>query len=177
MNCKGSKHLTLEDRELIEHLLKEEPTCKVIAMQIGKDDRTVSKEIKLRRNRVENGRYNLYKRDDSECKKLKRFPFVCNGCSKKSSCCRRYKYYYDAKTAQENYEIILRDSRIGLDVTLEEKEHFDKVLKEGIDKGQSISHIVKANENNLRYSVRSAYRLVHNGQTVVQQIQLRRAGV
>lgn len=176
MNIKGSKHLTSEDRELIQNLLNKGLKCKDIARQTGKDERTISKEIKNRRNKVSNGRYGLYnKKDDRICPTVSRYPYVCNNCSRKQSCFKQFKYNYDAKLAQENYEIILSDSRIGLDISLEEKEHFDKVLEEGISKGQSIYHIVNANKNNIRYSVRSAYRIVKNNQTVVQPLNLRRS--
>lgn len=176
MNFKGSTHLVPEDRKLIEKLLNDGLKCCQIARQVNKDERTISKEIVKRRNRTNNGRYGLYgKKDDIPCPTLNRFPYVCNNCKKKQYCCKEFKYFYDWEVAQDNYEIILKDSRIGLDVSLEAKEHFDKILKEGIDKGQSIYHIVNANKDTLRYSVRSAYRIVKNNQTVIQPLNLRRA--
>lgn len=176
MNFKGSTHLVPEDRKLIEKLLNDGLKCCQIARQVNKDERTISKEIVKRRNRTNNGRYGLYgKKDDIPCPTLNRFPYVCNNCKKKQYCCKEFKYFYDWEVAQDNYEIILKDSRIGLDVSPEAKEHFDKILKEGIDKGQSIYHIVNANKDTLRYSVRSAYRIVKNNQTVIQPLNLRRA--
>lgn len=175
MNIKGSNHLTLMDREKIREMLDENEKCKSIANILGKDERTVSREIKKRRNKQENHRYGLYgKKDDTECKRLCRFPFVCNSCEKRKYCCKQYKFFYEPSIAQENYEIILRDSRIGLDITLEDKATFDTILKEGISKGQSIHHIVEANKDKLRYSERSAYRLVDRSQTLVQALDLRR---
>lgn len=175
MNKSGSTHLTKEERMILEDKLNEGMKCKEIATILGKDERTVSREVKNRRNKVKNERYGLYgKKDDTDCKTLKRFPFTCHTCNKRKYCCKAYKYFYKADIAQENYEIILRDSRIGLDITLEDKAVFDTVLKEGIDKGQSIHHIMIANKDIMRYSERSAYRLVDRRQTVVQPIDLRR---
>ena len=175
MNTKGSKHLTLIERQKIREMLEENENCKSIAIVLAKDERTVSREIKKRRNKQENRRYGLYgKKDDTECKRLRRFPFVCNGCEKRKYCCKQYKFFYEPSIAQENYEIILRDSRIGLDITLEDKATFDTILKEGISNGQSIHHIVKANKDKIRYSERSAYRLVDRSQTLVQSLDLRR---
>ena len=175
MNTKGSKHLTITERQKILEMLDENENCKTIAAIVAKDERTVSREIKKRRNRQDNRRYGLYgKKDDSECKRLQRFPFVCNGCDKRKYCCKQYKFFYDPSIAQENYEIILRDSRIGLDITLEDKIIFDTILKDGLSKGQSIHHIVEANKDKLRYSERSAYRLVDRSQTIVQALDLRR---
>ena len=175
MNTKGSNHLTLAERQKILEMLDENETCKAIAAVVAKDERTVSREIKKRRNRQENRRYGLYgKKDDSDCKRLQRFPFVCNGCDKRKYCCKQYKFFYEPNIAQENYEIILRDSRIGLDITLEDKITFDTILKDGLSNGQSIHHIVEANKDKLRYSERSAYRLVDRSQTIVQPLDLRR---
>lgn len=175
MNTKGSNHLTKTEREKIRELLEENENCKTIATIIAKDERTVSREIKNRRNKEENRRYGLYgKKDDTACKRLQRFPYVCNGCDKRKYCCKQYKYFYEPSIAQENYEIILRDSRIGLDITLEDKAVFDAILKEGIANGQSIHHIVNANKDKIRYSERSVYRLVDRSQTTVQKLDLRR---
>ena len=175
MNKKGSKHLSIEQRKIIRQMLDEAASCKSIAENIGCDDRTISREVKNRRNRISNKRYGLYGTfDDSPCDVLKRFPYVCNSCKRRSACCKQFKYIYDASSAQENYEIILRDSRIGLDITLEDKEHLDKILKDGIDKKQSIHHIIATNSDNLRYSERSIYRLVDRGQTIIQPIDLKR---
>lgn len=175
MNVKGSKHLTLEEREVIQQLLDSEERRESISKSVAKDRKTISLEIKIRRNKVPNQRYGLYgKRDNEPCARLNRFPFVCNACDKRKYCCKENKYFYDAKIAQENYEIILRDSRIGLDITPEDKAVLDATLKEGVSKGQSIHHIVQTNKDKIRYSERSIYRLIDRGQTTVQAIDLRR---
>lgn len=180
MNTYGSKHLTKSERKLIERFLNDGLSCKEIAERLDKDQRTVSKEVKKRRNRVNNGKYsydsyyNSGKHPASICKVLTRFPYVCNAChgNSRHSCRQEFKYFYEADLAQENYEIILSDSRTGLDITLEEKVRFDTILKNGIEKGQSIHHICQTND--LPYSERSAYRLVDKQQTTVQSIDLRR---
>lgn len=173
MNKKGGIHLSLHNRKTIEKALNVGMNCKSIARQVNKDERTVSKEIKKRRDRKENGKFGLYsKRDLSTCKTLSKFPFVCNNCKCKASCFKQYKYYYDANIAQENYEIILNDSRVGLDTTLENKAKFDAILKSGIEKGQSIHHIIEMNKDKICYSERTAYRLVNTNKTLVQSIDL-----
>ncbi len=50
LNLNKGKHLTIEDRILIEYALDEKYTLKEIAAKLGKDPTTISKEIK--RNRV-----------------------------------------------------------------------------------------------------------------------------
>lgn len=172
MNIKGSNHLTLSDRIKIQERLSAKDKLKDIALMIGKDERTVSKEIKKHRKVSDNKRA-LYGRSRDfvkDCPKLKRFPFVCNGCDKRKCI---YKQYcsYDAAKAHEEYKTTLSESRSGLDITLEDKIRLDTALKEGTDKGQSIYHIVSSSPD-INYSLRSVYRLVDKGQTIVQNIDL-----
>lgn len=172
MNVKGSKHLTLSDRVRIQERLSAKDRLRDIALLIGKDERTISKEIKHHRTFLENKRVRFNKTPDylQKCPKLDRFPFVCNGCDKRRC---RFKEYadYDAVKAQEEYKALLSESRSGLDITLEEKIKLDAALKQGADKGQSIYHIVTSNPD-IGYSLRSIYRLVDKGQTVIQNIDL-----
>lgn len=175
MNKKGSKHMTLEQRIQIEANLKVNSTCKHIAKEIGMDERTVSREIKLRRIPQTNGKYNVGKKDDEPCKSIIKFPFVCNGCKKRAGCFKKNKYFYEAKPAQEKYEIQLRDSRIGIDFEYDEKQELDKVLEEGIKQGQSVYHIVTSNPDKIKCSQSTVYRLINKQQTIVQRIDLHRA--
>ena len=46
MNIKGSVHLKIYERIKIQELLQENASCKSIATLIGKDDRSISNEIK-----------------------------------------------------------------------------------------------------------------------------------
>lgn len=91
--------LTIENRMLIEQLLKLEYKLNCIARIINVE----SREIKKRRI---TGKGNF-----KECEKTNRFPFVCNGCINKTYC-RKKKYYYNYKKAQKNYESTLINSRI-----------------------------------------------------------------
>ena len=176
MNVKGSKHMTLEQRMEIEACLKVNCTCKHIAKQIEMDERTVSKEIAKRRNKEVNGKYGFNgKCDDEPCKRITKYPFVCNGCTRRSYCFKPFKFYYHAQMAQENYDIVLVDSRIGLDFTKEDKDILDQTIKHGIENGQSIHHIVATNPDKIKCSESTAYRLVNSGQTIIQKIDLRRA--
>ncbi len=172
MNIKGSKHLTLSDRIKIQERLSARDKLKDIALEIGKDERTISKEIKNHRKFSDNKKI-LFNRSPGffqKCSKLDRFPFVCNGCDKRKC---RYKQYadYDAALAQEEYKATLSESRTGLDITLEDKVKLDAALKKGADKGQSIYHIVKSDPD-INYSLRSVYRLIDKRQTIIQNIDL-----
>ena len=65
------KRLTIEDRILIENLLKLNYKLKDISNIVECQSSTISREIKKRRITGKG----IYK----ECEKTKRFPFVCNG--------------------------------------------------------------------------------------------------
>lgn len=176
MNKNGSKHLTIQDRAMIEAMLKNNEKCNDIAQAVGKDARTVSREIEKRRKGEHNNKYGAWgKRDDVPCAKTTRYPFVCNGCKKKAGCFKMYKYFYNAKIAQEEYEQILVDSRIGLDISTEDKEKLDNILLDGISKGQSVNHIIQANNEDIKYSTTSIYRLINTGKTPAKRIDLKRA--
>lgn len=175
MNIKGSKHLTLNDRHYIQVALEanEKVILKEIAENIGKDERTVSKEIKAHRLISENKRANYGKKEKyiQECKKLNRFPFVCNGCELKRGCHFKHNASYDAIKANDEYKTTLTESRSGVDLTLEQKIKLDTALKNGVEKGQSVYHILSTNKD-IDYSVRSVYRLIDKGETVIQNIDL-----
>ena len=67
------RRLSVENRMLIEQLLRLNYKLKDIAYYVDSTSSTVSREIKNRRI--------TGKGDSKECNKTKRFPYVCNGCS------------------------------------------------------------------------------------------------
>lgn len=172
MNRLGSKHLTKNERVKIQEDLGKGLSLREIAKDVAKDERTISKEVRKRRNKKDNGR-SAFREHPEECKKLNRFPFVCNGCAHRN-CTFKTKRYYDALLAQDNYAIALSDSRTGLDMTLENKITLDSILKNGVDKGQSIHHIVATHPQEIKCSERTVYRLVDKNKTVIQNVDLRR---
>ena len=68
------ERLTIEDRILIEELLRQNYKLKDIARVIEVYSSTISREVKFKRKR----NLNL-----EICDKTNRFPFVCYNCSKK----------------------------------------------------------------------------------------------
>lgn len=62
MNTKGSKHLTLEEREIIQESLDMQMTRERISELVSKDRKTISYEIQRRRNKVDNQRYSSYQK-------------------------------------------------------------------------------------------------------------------
>ena len=105
------------------------------------------------------------------CKRLERFPYVCNGCKRKTRSCMLAKYEYVPISAYREYEKTLHESRQGLDLTGEEFKRIDDALKEGFDKGQSINHII-ANNPGLKISVKTGYNYVNSGNFKVKHNDL-----
>ena len=146
--------LTIEDRILIEELLRQNYKLKDIARAIDVESSTISREIKNRR--VSNNSLIV-------CEKTNRYPFICYNCSKKVSCKKR-KYYYNYKEAQNNYEKKLKYSRIGIDMSIDEIEYWNNYFKDKIkDKNQPILHVFKNIENEFPKSIQSFYKYVHKG--------------
>lgn len=104
------------------------------------------------------------------CKRLNRFPYVCNGCKKRARC-QRDKYDYLPIIANEEYKKTLKESRQGLNLTPEEFKDIDDALVEGIGKGQSINHII-SNNPKLHISVKSGYNYVNSGHFKVKHRDL-----
>ena len=149
------KRLTIKNRILIDNLLRLNYKLKDIANILECESSTVSREIKKRRITGKG----IYK----ECEKVKRFPYVCNGCSNKSRC-RKKKYYYNYAKAQEHYNYILKYSRTGIDMSLDELYYWDEYFKEHLkNKNQPITHIFKEIENTFPKSIPTFYRYIHDG--------------
>lgn len=75
------RRLSVENRMLIEQLLRLNYKLKDIAFYVDSTSSTVSREIKNRRI--------TGKGDFKECDKTNRFPYVCNDCELKTRCRKR----------------------------------------------------------------------------------------
>ena len=148
------ERLTIEDRILIEELIRQKYKLKDIARAIDVYPSTISREIKNRR--VSNN-------NKTECAKTKRFPFVCSNCPKKTNC-KNKKYYYNYKKAQQDYENKLKYSRVGIDMSIDEVEYWNDYFRDKIkNKNQPILHIFKNVEKEFPKSIQTFYKYVHKG--------------
>ena len=134
---KAWNHLNFEQRKIIVHLLAKRSKLCVIADTLEVDPSAVSKEIKRNRVLVKPGRV-----ADQGCKHLGRFPYCCNGCVKKYQGCLHNHYTYDAQKAQGLAQRRLVDTRSGINMTPQEYKQLDATIKEGVDDGHSVYHIV-----------------------------------
>ena len=161
------KHLTLSDRNDIQLGLERGETFKAIGQSILKDPTTISKEVKRNRQVRESTCHNL------PCPLLNKAPFVCNGCPKRRQNCGYKKIFYLAKQAQKQYEQTLVEAREGTTLNSKTFWDMDKVISDGVKKGQHIYHILKT--HNLDVSSSTVYRHIRKGYLSIAPIDLARA--
>ena len=81
---------------------------------------------------------------ETVCERLSRAPFVCNGCEHERSC-PLMKRFYLADGAEAAYRSTLVNSRSGVRPDDETAAKMGAAVREGLRKGQSVRHILRAN--------------------------------
>lgn len=164
------KHLTRDERDEIQECLNHGMKFKAIAQRIGKDQTTVSKEVK---NHI---KYfsNSYTTIDEICPKHLKAPYVCNGCRyRSSSACHYQKRLYHAKEAQREYETVLVESREGIALNKKTFYETEEIVSNAVRNGQHIYHIIHSND--LPISSSTIYRHIKKGYYSISSIDLPRA--
>ena len=161
------KHLTLSDRNDIQLGLERGETFKAIGQLILKDPTTVSKEVKRNKQIRDSTSNNL------PCPLLDKAPFVCNGCPKRRQNYGYQKIFYLAKQAQKQYEQTLVEAHEGTPLNSQTFWDMDKVISDGVKKGQHIYHILKT--HNIDVSSSTVYRHIRKGYLSIAPIDLVRA--
>jgi IS30 family transposase len=176
MTNQKSKHMTLDDRLEIQACLSHGMTFKAIAQQIGKDQTTVSKEVKKHLTATPapikqyDRKGNLL--ETPLCPKLLKAPFVCNPCQKRHSHCVYQKQLYHAKKAQHAYESLLSEAREGIPLNKEAFYEMDAIVSSGIKRGQHLYHILQTNA--LGVSKSTVYRHLRRGYLSVSALDFPR---
>ena len=155
---KHFEHLNFEKRKIINNKVSHNFSATEIADLIGCDPTAISKELKRNRYISKPAARNI---NDPICEKTLRFPYVCNGCPKKQHC-QKQQYRYEATRAQRNADYLLVAPRKGIDLTQEEFNVLDKIVRDGIANKESVYHIVKDNDS-VNVSVPTVYRYINNG--------------
>lgn len=167
-------HLTLDNRIDIQQMLRDGFNFKMIANSLKKDPGTISKEVR-KHIFVKESTCTVKDKHGKEikeiCIKLTKPPYVCNAC-KKRTYCHMEKYLYDGKYAQNEYEKLLKESREGIPLTKESFYEVDKIISEGVRKGQHIYHIVQTNDINV--SLSTVYRHLDKGYLSISPLDLPR---
>ena len=90
------------------------------------------------------------------CRKLTRYPHVCNGCETLIGCSLD-KFHYKARIAEEHYRCTLTEERSGLDISEKEFEHLDNLISPLILRGQSLAHIHAHHYEEIGLTIRTLY--------------------
>lgn len=190
-------HLSLNDRETIETLLKEKKNFTQIADEMNHHRTTISKEILNHRIHEQPntfGRNFVMCELEETCenyhgiactKKCSKFkpkvcpstlkpPYVCNACKKKSSCSLQ-KFYYRAKIAQQEYEQFLSEARQGIQISKEKIDEISKIITPLIvEQNQSINQVYINHPDLLDFCKSEFYRLIDLGIFPFRNIDLPR---
>ena len=123
-------HLSYEDRKNIEDGLNNRKSINQISKEINRSHSTILREID--RNKVYykpsnwNNCYND-KNKDYSCNRLSKSPHVCNGCKSRSGC-RKERFTYYARKADDSYKELISSCRQGINLTDEEIYNINKVI-------------------------------------------------
>ena len=107
------------------------------------------------------------------CNKLKKPPYVCNGCIQRQSC-KLEKHIYSAKSAQKNYETTRSESRQGIAITPEELKRVDAIVSPLVKLGQSIHMICVNNADDIMLDEKTIYNYIDAGLLSVDNVDLPR---
>lgn len=166
------KHLSLSDRIDIEKYLNYGFNYSQIGRILNKSDRTIAYEVKKHKQRIKKNNFNNTKY--FPCEKLNHTPFVCNGCDSKISC-RKTRYEYFAKQADNEYNNLLSSSRVGIDMNCDEFINLNKILTEEVgNKGHSFSMVINNHKSDISKCKRTLYNYVEKGYIDINNIDLPR---
>ena len=162
------KHLDIENRKIISSCISHDYKLINVSKILNYDPRGISREVKRNRIEISIGLKN-------DCKRTKKWPYVCTGCKHRYSNCPYTKYIYDAKIAQRKADANLIVSRKGIDIDSDEFIKLDSIIKKGIDENKSIYQIKIENNDKIDQSITTLYRYINNGYLTTKRIDLPRA--
>jgi IS30 family transposase len=91
-----------------------------------------------------------------------RAPYVCDGCAYVEHCARMHTYY-SAERADKLAREAWGEAHAGAIVTRDELLRYDKLIKDGLSKGQSLFAIYLANRALFNCDVRTLYNYLNEG--------------
>ena len=159
-------HLSYEDRKNIEDGLNENKSINQISKEINRSHSSILREIDRNKKYSEPSAWYNYKINHSDlvlsCERLKHSPYVCNGCKSRSGC-RKVRWTYYAREADNSYKEVKSEARKGINLTAEEIYKINSILTPLIKKGQTINHLYINHPDILDFSKPSFYNYVNNG--------------
>lgn len=168
MNPKKYKHLSFEDRCIIEEFLNNHYNFTQIGHRLNKDRTTISDEVK--KHRFLRGLPNPNK----PCCFENKPPYVCNGCSKFLHC-RKQRYTYNHSIAFNEYKKTLISGRSHLKISKDEISSINEVISPlMIYKHHSVNQVYISHPELLPFSKSTFYKYIDLGLLNVRNIDLQR---
>ena len=164
---KEKGQIDLAVRRIIEDFLDHGAGFGGMGLSLGYNRTTISREVKGRRFSPSGSPMPL----GHPCVRIARPPFVCNGCEELCRC-RLEKWYYKADRAQREYRELLSSSRRGVDATAEELAHIDRIIADGIAKGESVHHIIACHRDDFSVCEKTVYNLINSRMLSVRRHHL-----
>lgn len=169
MKAKKYKHLSFEDRCIIQEFLNYNYNFTQIGNRISKDRTTVAHEVK--KHRFLRTSINC---NNKPCCFETKPPYVCNGCSKFNNC-HKIRYSYSHDIAYNEYHKTLIKSRSHLKITKEEIVSINDIISPlMVHKHHSVNHVFISHSNLLPFSKSTFYKYIDLGILNVRNIDLQR---
>ncbi|MBQ9012715.1 MAG: IS30 family transposase [Bacilli bacterium] len=163
------KHLSFEDRCTIQEYLNYGYNFTQIANRIGKNRRTISKEVfKHRFMRSQT------KQNNKNCYIFDKPPYVCNGCKNKNHCSMQ-RFSYEASIAHNEYLKTIVEQRTVARITKDQIESINEIIAPlMIHKHHSVNQVYITHPELLPFSKSTFYRYIDLGLLNVKNIDLQR---
>lgn len=107
----------------------------------------------------------------AQCHRLKKAPYVCNGCPERRGCLYP-KHQYAALAAQRAYAQQLSQQRQGISLSANELRWLSESVLQGLKRGLSPHVIYQQHKDDMPCSERSLYRYVNQGLLEAKRLDL-----
>ena len=168
MKVKKYKHLSFEDRCVIEEFLNRGYNFTQISNRLGRHRTAISKEVL--KHRFLRGNAN----NNRPCCFEAKPPYVCNNCDKFNHC-KKQKYSYNSHIAYNEYKQTLITQRAHLNITKEQIVSINEIISPlMIKKNHSINQVYISHPELLPFSKTTFYKYIDLGILDVKNIDLQR---
>lgn len=168
MKANKYKHLSFEDRCVIEEFLNHNFNFTQISHRLGKDRTTISHEVRKHRF------LRRHKPSSHPCCFEDKPPYVCNGCPK-FNYCHKQRYSYNHSIAYNEYRKTLVQQRNRLRISKDEIASINDIISPlMIYKHHSVNHVYISHPEILHFSKSTFYKYIDLGILHVRNIDLQR---
>ncbi len=162
------KHLSINQRILIEEGLNDGLSFAAIARKLNKHPSTVAKEVKKHRTFQSHEKHTP---DPLQCDFVRKAPYVCNHCSCQQTC-PKSKIYYIASDADKSYQNLLVSCRQGINQSPTDIALLDDLISPLLAQGQSLAHIYAFHKHEITCSRKTLYNYINQGIFAAKNINL-----